>query len=67
MQMVFVIEFLSSPLTSGNIPYPERFEKMIYTEKNAIVQNLSEQDISFDKNDSIDQGSNAMDLFDNRW
>ena len=33
---------------------------------NAIIQNLSEQDICFDNKDLIDQERNAVDLFDQR-
>ena len=31
---------------------------------NAILQNLSEQDISFDRKDLVDQERKAMDLYD---
>ena len=35
-------------LTRGYNPYPERFDQMICIEQNAILQNLSEQDICCD-------------------
>jgi hypothetical protein len=64
---------ISQPLADiGNILYPERFYQMIYIEQNAILQNLSEQDICFDSNlkTLIDRervlGRHAMDLFDQR-
>ena len=34
--------------------------------QNAILQNLSEQDICFDSKDFIDQERNAVDLYDQR-
>ena len=34
--------------------------------QNAILQNLSEQDICFDSNDLIEQERNAVDLYDQR-
>ena len=60
---------------------PEHFDQMKYVEQreeslpqivsgiyyhNAILQNLSEQDICFDSKDLIDRERNAVDLYDQR-
>ena len=50
-------------LTRRNIPYWQRFDQMIYTEQNSIIQNLSEHDICIDRKDLIDRDQNAMNLY----